>query len=110
VLSPIPYQGNGLLIAAVFSGMLLVGYLWFTPPSIHRLRLLAAVSGAAAALVYFQHSDRWAYIEATREPKFEMPIWWMVGESIIIGLIGALLMVAIGVGITRFRRACGWLL
>lgn len=109
VLSPIPYQGNGLLIAAVFSGMLVAGYLWFTPPSIHRLRLLAALSGVAAALVYFHHADRWANIEATGKPKFDMPTWWMVGESTIVGLIVALLMVAIGVGITRIRRARGWL-
>jgi hypothetical protein len=108
VLSPDPYQGNGLLIAAVFSGMLVAVYLWFTPPSIHRLRLLAALSGIAAALLYFHHTDRWAHVEATGEPKFEMPTWWMVDVSVMIGLIVALLMVAIGVGITRIRRARGW--
>ncbi len=84
VLSPDPYQGNGLLIAAV------------------------ALSGIAAALLYFHHTDRWAHVEATGEPKFEMPTWWMVGVSVMIGLIVALLMVAIGVGITRIRRARGW--
>jgi hypothetical protein len=61
-------------------------------------------------LVYFHHSDRWAYIEATGEPKFEMPTWWMAGESAIVGLIVALLVVAIGVGVIHIRRARGWLL
>jgi uncharacterized membrane protein len=89
--------------------MLVAGYIWFTPPSIHRLRLLSALSGVAVALVCFHHADRWANIEATGEPKFEMPTWWMVGESTIVGLIVALLMVAIGAGITRIRRARGWL-
>jgi hypothetical protein len=104
VLSPIPYQGTGFLIAAVFSGMLVMGYLWFAISEIHRFHLLAAVSGFVMAVLNFHHVDRWAYIEATGEPKFEMSAWWMVCESIIMGLFVALLMVAIRAGITRSRR------
>lgn len=77
---------------------------------IRRFLLLAALSGFATAALYFHHADRWAHIEATGETKFEMPTWWMVGESLILGLIVALLMVAIGAGITRFRRGRGWLI
>ena len=56
---------------------------------------------AAAGLLHFLFADRWAKNGATGDPKFEMPTWWMVGESIIIGMSLALLIGGISVGIRR---------
>ena len=104
VLSPVPFQGTGLLVTAIFSGMIGMGYLWFTTATIHRLILLAALSGIAAAAIYLHDANRWAKNEVTGEMKFVMPTWWMVGESIILGLIVAMMMVGILAGITRIGR------
>lgn len=62
---------------------------------------IAALVGTVAGVVHFLIGDRWAKIEANGEPKFEMPIWWMLGESIILGLILALLVGGIGVVVSR---------
>ena len=68
------------------------------------IRLLMALSGIVAALFHYHHAARWAYVETTGEPKFEVPTWWMVGECIILGLIVALLIFTIGSGIIHIRR------
>lgn len=34
VLAPVPFKGTGLLAAAGFSGILVLGHLWFTLPSV----------------------------------------------------------------------------
>ena len=34
VLAPIPFQGTGLLVTAVFSGIIVLAHLWFTVPSL----------------------------------------------------------------------------
>ncbi len=66
---------------------------------------IAAIMGTAAGVVHLLTGDRWVRIEATAEPKLEMPIWWMVGESMIFGLLLALLVGGIGAGVRRIR--CG---
>jgi hypothetical protein len=66
---------------------------------------IAAFVGTSAGVVHFLMGDRWARIAATGKPKFEMPTWWMVGESVIVGLLLALLVGGIGVGVRRLR--CG---
>jgi hypothetical protein len=67
-------------------------------------RLLAAMSGIATAIVHFHHAHRWAHIEATGEPKLEMPTWWMAGESMLSGMVATLLILAIASAINRIRR------
>jgi len=62
---------------------------------------IAALVGTAAGVVHFLMGDRWAKIGATGEPKFEMPTWWMVSESMILGLSIALLVGGICAGIRR---------
>jgi len=64
---------------------------------------IAALVGTAAGVVHFLTGDRWARIEATGEPKFEMSTWWMVGESMILGLLLALLVCGVGAGVRRIR-------
>lgn len=62
---------------------------------------IAAFVGIASGVVHFLVDDRWARIGATGEPKFEVPTWWMVGESVIVGLLLALLVGGIGAGVRR---------
>jgi hypothetical protein len=67
---------------------------------------IAALLGTAAGVVHFLMGDRWARIEATGEPKFEMPTWWMICESMILGLILALLFGGIGILLACSMSAC----
>jgi hypothetical protein len=66
---------------------------------------IAGLVGTSAGVVHFLMVDRWARIEATGEPKLEMPTWWMMGESVIVGLLLALLVGGIVAGVRRIR--CG---
>lgn len=62
---------------------------------------IAAFVGTAAGVIHFFMADRWARLEASGEPKFEMPTWWMAGVSVIVGLVLALLVGGISAGIRR---------
>lgn len=62
---------------------------------------ITAFLGTAAGVLHFLMADRWAKVEATRELKFEMPPWWMIGESIIIGVFVILLIGGVSAGIRR---------
>ncbi len=65
---------------------------------------IAAFAGTAAGVIHFLLGDRWARIEATGEPKFEMPTWWIAGESVIVALLIALLVGGIIAGSRRIWR------
>jgi len=65
---------------------------------------MAILIGIAAAIVYFHTADRWAYIKATGSPKFEMPEWWMIGESAITGIFATILVVGVSAGIYRIHH------
>jgi len=65
---------------------------------------MAIPIGIAAAVVYFHMANRWAYVEATGSPKFNMAEWWMVCESAIAGILATLLVIGVGAGIYRIHH------
>lgn len=51
-----------------------------------RLLLLVAASSGA---IYWRLADWWAYVDegnGKQWPKFELPIWWQVIESSMVGI------------------------
>lgn len=52
-----------------------------------RKLMFSAALGAAAGTLYWLHHDWWAYVETQDRliPKFEMPLWWQLGESGFVG-------------------------
>ena len=66
-------------------------------------RVLFVVSTPLAGLTYWWCADWWAYVGEgpDRWPKFEMPWWWQVIESLIVGSVtGGML-----VGVAALIRA-----
>lgn len=58
--------------------------------------LVSAMVGCMAGCLYFRCVDRWAYIEGPGHemvPKLEMAGWWILGESVLIGMGAGLLVV-----------------
>jgi hypothetical protein len=48
--------------------------------------------GAVAGALYFRFADFHAYVDTGQQrwPKFEMPLWWQIGESCIVAVFVAL--------------------
>jgi hypothetical protein len=50
------------------------------------------------ATIYFFTADFYAYVDDGVRPKwkkFEMPLWWKLGESFVAGAIGSYLLIAL---------------
>jgi hypothetical protein len=81
-----------------------------TPPVIRRFPwrrcLLFMLIACVVAVVYWLRADWWAYVDegnGKRWPKFELPLWFQLAVSAVVGLTASATIFGIGWLLPRFR-------
>jgi hypothetical protein len=75
---------------------------------LRRLSLVVfLIATSASGFLYWRWADWWAYVQDPIRgpwPKFVMPWWWQVGESLVVGSAVGALAAGLALCLVKLRR------